>query len=78
MANEDIEKRDFGAPKIEPSLEDRVRREVDTEYPRLTPAEKEAIIRSRLKISTPEGRPSLIKVDIGEDASRKVKDDLFE
>ncbi len=78
MANGDIEKHDMGAPKIEPNLEEQIRHEVDSEYSHLTPAEKEAIIQSRLKISNPAARPELIKVDLGDGVSRKVKENLFE
>lgn len=78
MANGEIEKQDMGAPKIEPQLEEQIRHEVDQEYPNLTSAEKEAMVRSRLKISSPGARPNLIKVDLGDNASRKIKEDLFE
>ncbi len=78
MANGEFEKHEMGAPKIEPSLEKQIRHEVDQEYPHLTPSEKEAMVRSRLKISSSGSRPKLIKVDLGDNASRKIKDDLFE
>ena len=36
------------------------------------------IIESRLKIHSNTGRPSLVKDDLGEGASKKIKDNLFE
>ena len=78
MANGDTEKLDLGAPKIEPDLEKQIRYEIDQQFPNLTSAEKEALVNSRLKISSPKSRPNLIKVDLGQGAGRKVKDELFE
>jgi hypothetical protein len=78
VANGDIEKQEMGAPKFDPDLEKQIRYEVEKEFSYLTPAEKEAMISSRLKISNPGTRPSLIQVDLGDDASRKIKEDLFE
>ncbi len=78
MANGELEEQNLGAPKISEDLESQIRNDSEREYTHLTTFEKEALIRSRLKISLPKLRPSLVKVDIGESASKKIKDDLFE
>lgn len=59
------------------TIEDQIRQEVDKKYPFLTSEERESIIQSRVKLLN-QDRPSLIKVDLGENASKKIKDNLFE
>ena len=78
MANGETEKLNTGALKIELDLEKQIRFEIDQQFPNLTSSEKEALVKSRLKISSPQSRPNLIKVDLGQGAGRKIKEDLFE
>lgn len=70
-----------GAPdyskKIE-QMEKEIREEVEKDLPNLSPEGREAIIRSRLGILNPSTRPTLVKVDLGGNASKKSKDGLFE
>ncbi len=77
----EIEKLNTGAPDITKERmenEKKIRNEVESDFTTLTPEAREAIIQSRLKILDNPGRPKLIRVDLGENASRKSKDDLFE
>lgn len=78
MINGEVEKQNVVAPKINEDLESQIRNEIERDYSHLTTIEKEALIRSRLKVSSPDMRPALVKVDLGESASKKLKDDLFE
>ena len=77
----EIEKLNTGAPDITKERmenEKKIRNEVESDFTTLTPEAREAIIQSRLKILDNPSRPKLIRVDLGENASRKSKDDLFE
>lgn len=77
----EIEKLNAGAPdlrKKQEEQEQQIRREVGSKFPNMSPEAREAIIQSRLKILNNPGRPMLIQEDLGENASKKVKDDLFE
>jgi hypothetical protein len=71
-----------GAPdyrkKIE-QMEKEIRKQVETDLPHLSPEAKESVIRSRLGILS-EGNTDtskLVKVDLGKNAGKKVKDSLF-
>ncbi|MGZ3747176.1 MAG: hypothetical protein ACXWRE_07400 [Pseudobdellovibrionaceae bacterium] len=81
MSQNEIERIEAGAPDFKRKLaeqEQQIRQEVGSAFPEMSPEAQEAIIQSRLKILINPGRPSLIKVDLGESASKKAKDDLFE
>lgn len=52
--------------------------EVDAEFPYMSPEGRDSVVRSRLSIAKNAGKlPELIKVDLGPNASRKVKRQLF-
>ncbi len=75
----EIEKeRHAGAPDLSKEWERNIVEQVEKEFPHLTPEAKNAIIESRLKIESTTSRPKLIKDDFGTDASKKIKDNLFE
>lgn len=77
----EVEKFDAGAPdlrKKQMEQEQQIRREVGSKFPHMNHEAQEAIIQSRLKILNNPGRPTLIQDDLGENASKKVKDNLFE
>ena len=81
MSQGEIEKIEAGAPdlkKQQSEHEGQIRREVGSEFPDMSPEAQEAIIQSRLKIFNNPGRPTLIQVDLGDSASKKAKDELFE
>lgn len=81
MSQGEVEKFEAGAPdlkKKQAEQEQQIRQEVGATFPDMSPEAQEAIIQSRLKILNNHGRPTLIQVDLGEDASKKAKDDLFE
>jgi hypothetical protein len=76
-----IEPLKAGAPdysKQREEAERKIRLEVELKYPHLPPEAREAIINSRVGILNNPGKPEIEKVDLGKDAGRKVKDDLFE
>ncbi|MDZ4660708.1 MAG: hypothetical protein SGJ18_03730 [Pseudomonadota bacterium] len=64
--------------KIEQMGKD-IRKRVETDLPHLSPDAKESVIRSRLGILSEGGTDTskLVKVDLGENAGKKVKDSLF-
>jgi hypothetical protein len=79
----DLEKEQLnaGAPdykKKQDEMERQIRQEVEKELGHLSPAARETVIRSRLNIQSDIERPELVKVDLGENAGKKVKDTLFE
>ena len=81
MSQGEIEKIEAGASdlkKKQAEHEEQVRQEVGSEFSDMRPEAQDAIIQSRLKIFNNPGRPTLIQVDLGENASKKAKDDLFE
>ena len=59
-------------------VESQIRQEVESEFPFLTPSQRSAIMQSRVKIICSEGFADIVRADLGEDASRKIKEDLFE
>jgi hypothetical protein len=80
MSEMEREIREAGAKdlhKEKERMEEQIRSEIEREMPHLTPEGREAIIRSRLSILDTT-RPSLVKVDLGKDAGKKSKDELFE
>lgn len=81
MAQGDVdgntEQASFGAPDLG-RLENELRQTIEAELPFLTPEAREAVLQSRLKILSNATPAKLIKVDLGEDASKKVKENLFE
>jgi hypothetical protein len=74
----EIEKYRAGAPQLKKTQEEQIRHEVTTTLPHLGPEAQEAVIQSRLKILHNSDRPELVQVDLSENASRTVKDNLFE
>jgi hypothetical protein len=81
MSQGEIEKNKASAHdlrKKQAKQEQQIRQEVEAMFPDMGPEAQEAIIQSRLKILNNPGRPTLIQVDLGEGASKKAKDDLFE
>ena len=77
MSTDETKKRALSAPKNEQDLESQIRVEVEHEFPNLTAAEKAAIVRSRLKVATPTVRPAVVKIDLGKNSSRRIKEDLL-
>lgn len=81
MSQGEIEKFEAGAPdlqKKQAEQERQIRQEIETSFPDMSPEMQESIIQSRLKILNNSGRPRLVQVDLGKDASKKAKDNLFE
>jgi hypothetical protein len=81
MSQHEPENLNFGAPDLQKDWsqqEEIIRTEVNTKLPHLTPEARESIIQSRLSILINPTRPKIVQVDLGENASRKVKEDLFE
>lgn len=76
MSHGEIEKQNLGAPKL--TEEQEIQNEIESQYPFLSPDAKKALIESRLKIISNPLKPNLVKADLGKDASKKAKDDLFE
>ncbi len=76
MSQGEIEKQNLGAPKVE--TEQEIHNEIESAYPFLSPEAKKALIESRLKILSNPIRPELVKADLGKNASKKAKDNLFE
>jgi len=77
----EIEKRELGARdlvKDREELEKKIRQEVESEFPLMPGAAKDAIIESRLKILEIPQQPILIHGDLGNNTSRRIKDNLFE
>ena len=75
MSQSEIEKYNSGAPKID--FEKELISEIDKEFSYLTPEERASIVRAKLKLLI-ENKPKLVQVDLGENASKKVKESLFE
>jgi hypothetical protein len=73
----EIEKMNTAAPDLK-KQEQEIRSQVATELPNLSPEAQEAVIQSRLKILFNQNRPTLIQVDLGDNASKKNKENLFE
>jgi hypothetical protein len=76
-----IEPLKAGAPKLDierEKVERDIRNEVEKSFSHLPKEVREAIISSRVGILNNPGKPELVKVDLGKDAGRKIKDDLFE
>lgn len=73
----ETEKMNTGAPDLK-KQEQEIRTEVAKELSNLSPEAQEAVIQSRLKILFNPSRPSLIQVDLGDNASKKNKENLFE
>jgi hypothetical protein len=72
-----------GAPdlgKKNGPLENEIRKQVENDLPHLSPEGKESVIRSRLGILSENGTDTsnLVKVDLGDNAGRKVKESLIE
>lgn len=70
-----------GAPdyqKKQDDVERKIREEVERDLGHLPPAARESVIQSRLGILNGTDLNKLVKVDLGEDAGRKIKDSLFE
>ena len=59
-------------------MEQVIRIEMEAELPHLSPEGKEAIIRSRIALLRRPERPLLIQIDLGPDAGKKSKENLFE
>lgn len=85
MSTNEIEKLNLGATKIKnENVRDNggqgvtIQNEVNSQFPHLTPEARESIIKSRLAIINNPRKPSIVQVDLGEDASRKIKEELFE
>ena len=81
MSQHEQESLNFGAPDLQKDWakqEEIIRTEVNIRLPHLTPEARESIIQSRLSILINPTRPKIVQVDLGENASRKVKEDLFE
>lgn len=76
MSHGEIEKINAGAEDLN-QLDQKIQREVEAEFPYLTPEARRAIIRSRLLIISPPAEKP-VRVDLGENASKKAKDNLFE
>ena len=75
------DKLNAGAPDIrkkQDEIERQIREEVERDLSHLTPAAREAVVQSRLEIIIGSDSPKLVKVDLGENAGKKVKDSLFE
>lgn len=69
-----------GAPdyrKKQEEMERQIRKEIEKELPHLTPEAIESVLRSRLGILEGTKTTNLIKVDLGENAGKKVKDSIF-
>ncbi len=75
MSQGDTEKYNLGAPKRD--FEKEITLEVEKEFSYLTPEERASIVKAKLKLLN-QHRPALIQVDLGENASKKAKDNLFE
>ncbi len=70
-----------GAPdyqKKQEEMERKIREQVENELGHLSPAAREAVIQSRLGILNGTDSAKLIKIDLGENAGKKVKGSLFE
>lgn len=79
----DIEKnkQHAGAPDYRKQLEEierQIRSEVERDLGHLPPAAREAVIQSRIGIAISDDPTVLVKVDLGENAGKKVKGNLFE
>ncbi|MFZ3229832.1 MAG: hypothetical protein WA160_06480 [Pseudobdellovibrio sp.] len=77
MSHGEIEKIKAGAPDLN-QIDQKIQNEVEAEFPYLTPEARKAIVESRLQIINGPPTGKLIKGDFGDNASKKVKDDLFE
>ncbi|MGE0526308.1 MAG: hypothetical protein AB7G93_22655 [Bdellovibrionales bacterium] len=78
---DDIERLKAGAEdllKRRSDLERKIRREVESELGDLDADAQDAVIQSRLKVLENPGRPKLVQVDLGENAGKNSKKDLFE
>lgn len=73
----ETEKMNTGAPDLK-KQEQEIRTEVAKELSNLSPEAQEAVIQSRLKILFNPSRPTLFQVDLGDNASKKNKENLFE
>lgn len=73
----ETEKMNAGAPDLK-KQEQEIRTEVVRELSNLSPEAQEAVIQSRLKILFNPSRPTLFQVDLGDNASKKNKENLFE
>lgn len=81
MSQGEHEKLEFGAPDLKKDREKQehvIRKEVNDKLAHLTPEARESIIQSRLSILISPMRPQIPQVDLGEGASRKIKEDLFD
>ena len=81
MSQHEQEALNLGAPDLQRDLEKQeeiIRNEVNSKLPHLSPEARESIIQSRLSILINPTRPKITQVDLGENDSRKVKEDLFE
>ncbi len=58
-------------------MEKQIRKEIEKELPHLTPEAKESVLRSRIGILQGTDISKLVKVDLGENAGKKVKDSIF-
>lgn len=70
-----------GAPDLKKQREDlerEIRAEIESTLGHLSTEIKEAMIRSRVSIAMNSGKSELVKVDLGENAGRRIKDHLFE
>lgn len=74
----DLEKIQAGAAEDLAKVDQKIKDEVDKEFPYLTPQARQAIINSRLEIIKGPPTGQIIKGDFGDNASKKVKGDLFE
>lgn len=77
----EFDKMKTGAPDLNKSIEEQeqaIRQEVNKTLPHLSSEARESIIQSRIGILRNPTRPQIVQVDLGENASRKVKEGLFE
>lgn len=80
MSQSEYEKLDLGAPDLKKNWEEQeqlIRKEIEEKLHHLTPEAREAIIQSRLSILINPARPQVPQVDLGEGASKKIKENLF-
>jgi hypothetical protein len=81
MSQHEQENLNFGTPDLQKDWakqEEIIRTEVNARLPHLSPEARESIIQSRLSILINPTQPKIVQVDLGENASRKVKENLFE
>jgi DNA-directed RNA polymerase specialized sigma24 family protein len=81
MTDLEINRLNAGAPDLkrqQNDMEQQIRSEVEKELGHLSPTAREAVIQSRIGVLKGTDLSKLVKVDLGPNASKKIKDTLFE